>query len=466
MMLQVLSFILVLTVASCQDYEAEAMEYLQKYGYITKSEIEAPSDVGEAIKKFQTFSGLSPTGKLDSETIELMKTPRCGVPDFEDFVTWGRKWEKNLLTYRYVNYPSSGLTKRQVDLETEKAFDMWAEVSGMNFQKSTSGSADIEIKFEYIDGRNGVLARAYFPGQGKISGDAFFDTQELWSVTPGVGTQFLNVLTHEFGHSLGLKHTNVRGSVMWAYYLGWNRNFRLGPDDIKGIQYLYGPPQGDGSTTTDGPGGGEPNTLCDSKLDAAIQTSDGESYVFSKNSYWKLKDDSIAPGYPRDISDDWPGLPDNIDAAVTLQKKDTYFFKGNEYWKFQNRSPMTGYPKDISTWGGLPADLDAAFAWGRKEDLYFFKDSEYWKYNTRTARLAPGYPKSISIWKGLPVGVDAAIRWTNRKTYVFKDGNYWRLNDKTGDVDKSRPPYPRDAGRWWFGCSKDEVSSSHMGEIL
>jgi len=469
MMLQVLSFFLVLTAASCQDYEAEAVEFLQKYGYITKTgnEIDTPLDLGEAIKKFQTFFGLSPTGKLDSKTIELMKTPRCGVPDFEDFVTSARKWRKNLLTYRYLNYPSTGLSKNQVDLETEKAFNMWEEVSGMKFQKSTSRSADIDIKFEYIDGSNGILARAYFPGQGKISGDAFFDTSEPWSVTPGVGVHFLNTLTHEFGHSLGLRHSSVKGSIMWPTYLGWNTNLRLADDDIKGIQYLYGPPQGDGSTTTttDGPVGGEPNSLCDSKLDAAIQTSDGESYVFSKNSYWKLKDDSIAPGYPRDISDDWPGLPDNIDAAVTLRKKDTYFFKGNKFWKFRNRSPMTGYPKDISTWGELPANLDAAFAWGRKEHLYFFKDSEYWKYNTRTMRLAPGYPQSISNWKGLPVGVEAAFRWTNSRTYVFKDGSYWRLNDRNAAVDRSRTPYPRDAGRWWFGCSKEAVSSSQMGGI-
>ena len=475
MMIHVLSVFLLLTVASCQDPEVEAVKYLQKYGYVPTTGTEANGDdLSDVIKKFQKFSGLKPTGKLDKETIELMETPRCGVKDFGDFATSPRKWQKKLLTYRLMNYPSGGLTKRQVDLETQKAFDMWEEVSGMKFQKSTSRSADIEILFKKIDGRDGTLAYAYFPGQGKISGDAHFDDDEPWSVTPQVGVQFLNTLTHEFGHSLGLKHSDVQGSIMWAYYLGWNTNLRLADDDIKGIQYLYGPPHGDGSTTTARPDdGGEPNSLCDAKLDAAIQTSDGESYVFSGNSYWKLEDNSIAPGYPRDISDDWPGLPDDIDAAVTLKKeKASYFFKGNQFWKFQNRSPMTGYPKDISSWGELPgsteqlpADLDAAFAWGKKEDIFFFKGSEYWKFNTRSMRLAPGYPKSTSTWKGLPDGVEAALRWTNKKTYVFKDGNYWRLNDKKPRVDRSRTPYPRDAGQWWFGCSKQGVSSSQKGGI-
>ena len=35
------------------------------------------------------------------------------------------------------------------------------------------------------------------------------------------------------------------------------------------------------------------------------------------SNYWKLTEDNIANGYPRKISEDWPGLPNNIDAAVT-----------------------------------------------------------------------------------------------------------------------------------------------------
>ena len=46
--------------------------------------------------------------------------------------------------------------------------------------------------------------------------------------------------------------------------------------------------------------------------------------------YWKLTSESVADGYPRSISEDWPGLPDDIDAAFTWQESGaTYFFKGN-----------------------------------------------------------------------------------------------------------------------------------------
>jgi len=64
------------------------------------------------------------------------------------------------------------------------------------------------------------------------------------------------------------------------------------------------------------------------------------------------------------------------------------------------------------------------------------------------------YPKSISVWEGVPKGVEAAFRWSNGKSYVFKGDDYWRLNSKTGNVDRSNPPYPRYAGKWWFGCPK------------
>ena len=37
-----------------------------------------------AIEKFQEFAGLKVTGELDSETVEMMQKPRCGVKDFID----------------------------------------------------------------------------------------------------------------------------------------------------------------------------------------------------------------------------------------------------------------------------------------------------------------------------------------------------------------------------------------------
>jgi len=48
------------------------------------------------------------------------------------------------------------------------------------------------------------------------------------------------VAVHEFGHSLGLEHTNIYGAIMYPFYTGYVPDMELHSDDIAGIQYLYG----------------------------------------------------------------------------------------------------------------------------------------------------------------------------------------------------------------------------------
>ncbi|XP_075773406.1 matrilysin-like [Pelodiscus sinensis] len=222
-------------------------------------------DLEEKIKEMQKFFHLTVTGKLNSQTEEMMARPRCGVPDVLDYSTFPGtpRWRKNVLTYRILNY-TPDLPRSMVVKAIKKAFQVWSDVTPLRFQNVARGEADILIRFAHgahgdqspFDGRGGVLAHAFAPSPG-IGGDAHFDEAEKWSqnhigkvfpvpvaTNSAPSTQRTNlflVAAHEFGHSLGLGHSNVQGALTYPIYRYWDPNtFVLPDDDRQGIQRLYG----------------------------------------------------------------------------------------------------------------------------------------------------------------------------------------------------------------------------------
>jgi matrix metalloproteinase-14 (membrane-inserted) len=108
------------------------------------------------------LAGLAKTGRLDTETQELMKTPRCGMDDrVANFVTQGSDWKRKgpsypMLTYGINKYPTTKrLSMGDVEEEARKAFRMWEESSALQFQEKSSGQVDIEISFERFDHGDG-----------------------------------------------------------------------------------------------------------------------------------------------------------------------------------------------------------------------------------------------------------------------------------------------------------------------
>lgn len=234
------------------DPDQSEVDYLEKYGYLEPDdsggiiETRSGADVRRALIQFQEFAGLDPTGRLDEKTRLLMKSARCGNKDkhmVANFVL-SKGWEKQDLTYKILNYPSNKrLSDKEVDEAIERAFEAWREVSNLKFERRYSGPVDINLSFEkteHGDGEYfapGELGHAFPPQYG---GDLHFADSENWTLDEYNGKNLLGIAMHELGHSLGLDHSKVKGSVMAPIYRGWDPFLRLSQDDIDGITALYG----------------------------------------------------------------------------------------------------------------------------------------------------------------------------------------------------------------------------------
>jgi matrix metalloproteinase-14 (membrane-inserted) len=389
----------------------------------------------------------------------------------------GSRWKVKALTYKISKYPER-LAEQEVDREIEKALNVWAEVTDLTFEQRTFGKVHIDIKFEDrmhgdgdpFDGKGGTLAHAFFPVYG---GDAHFDDSEAWTVNSVRGTSLLQTAAHEFGHSLGLSHSDQRMALMAPFYRGFESRIQLEDDDVRAIQALYGKGHTKNKkaplslTTSRRPlsssragRGEEMKDLCsNTSIDSML--SQGEStYTLKGDQYWRLTEDSIAPGYPRSIAGSWDGLPARIDTSFTWTNGKSYFFKGNKYWRHSGTSMDKGYPKLIAKgFDGIPNNLDAAFVWSGNGKIYFFKGTQYWKFDPdERPPVKSSYPRPISNWAGVPDHVDDALQYTNGFTYFFKDGLYYRFDDMSFRVSDGDPAFPRPVGAWWFGCKASPLT--------
>ncbi|MDA1213788.1 MAG: matrixin family metalloprotease [Planctomycetota bacterium] len=233
----------------------------------------------------------------------------------EEFSTNGRKWAPGPNTAAFLTFPSpggatfsimgagigldpgsnadtdhTGTTSSILDLNIsgfttaahyaaviDWALNSWAAVSGFTNLGEVADSGALMGAPDASGGHIGdirvaaweittstVLAHAFVPGNeplngpgASIRGDVHFDVGRTWVDNPGdiSGNGEYDIYTvalHEIGHSLGLSHSAVSGSVMYAAYSGAKRT--LTADDIAGIQAIYGPPPPSGIP--------EPSTIC------------------------------------------------------------------------------------------------------------------------------------------------------------------------------------------------------------
>jgi len=491
----------------------EEINYLTRFGYLADlGNAQMSGDqLSQAIRNLQGFAGIAQTGVVDSATKNLFIQRRCGVHDVSTGFRnkrhtslQGEKWHRSNLSWSLLETDQMQYQRSYILRELHHALTVWGLDSTLDFQfLGNSEEADIRISFHRghhgdgypFDGIGVVLAHAFYPGGGR-GGDAHFDMDERWSMSSvdvrEEETSLYSVALHEFGHSLGLSHSSVHGSIMYPWYANSEPIYALPATDRQAIQALYGYSgkqdpnrrQDDDNrkrssasyssttvkvmtskeplttSTTPSPSGGQ----CGTNLDA-VAVIRNEMWIFKGKYFWRRKAENLMQRTePVEISSFWYGLPDHVTSVDAVYERDNHeivFFSGSNYYVMFGNSHLLQGPLPLTKLG-LPKTLDhidGAMTWGYNKKTYFFSGSSYWAYDDNTRRVELDYARDISWWAGVPPNIDSVFQYTDKKTYFFKGSKFWEFDDTRKQVVNKTGKNIQD---FWFVCppSHLEISTS------
>ncbi|XP_058252445.1 matrix metalloproteinase-17b [Hemibagrus wyckioides] len=492
------------------DESARLVDWLMKYGYLpppdpSTGQLQAWTAVTHALKAMQRFAGLHDTGELDVETLRLMQTPRCSLPDAEgrgqinesdsDSELQGQRvkrdvlsWAQRNINWRLRTYPtSSALSNEMFRSLVFYALKVWAEPTALEFHEvGGPDGADLLIDFLYgshgdeypFDGAGGAVGHAFFPSDPDRAGEVHLDAEEEWAFRQPAseGTDAFTVLVHELGHALGLSHSSARGSVMRPYYqgpLGDPLHFSLGSPDREHITALYGK-RGDQLQTVSPPPEAEaklkhPHRLihmnrhthlhldspsvdrCNTSFDAVAKIR-GETFFFKGLSMWRVNRGGLVSRKAVSVRKLWAALPTSLPPLrAVLERHEDHaiiFISGSQFWLFKDLSLQNGFPQPLSTLN--PTDSD-----GEKHGVHWDPDKGVvWG-------LGGEGGESGEVWAELiQRGVNGIITDNNGSLLLFKGSHYWKFA-RPGSAPEAG--FPRPVSSDWLNCP--DPSPHHPGDI-
>ncbi|KAG5836800.1 hypothetical protein ANANG_G00232450 [Anguilla anguilla] len=449
-----------------------ATEYLQHYYDLRvapqRRSKRSDSALASKVRDMQSFFGLNATGRLDSETLEVMRSPRCGVPDVHEYVSnQGSKWTKSTISYRVVRY-TPDLPSDTVDSEIAAALNVWSKASPLKFVKSSSGQADILVDFATrshgdsypFDGPRGTLAHAFGPGEG-IGGDTHFDDAESWT-TGSDGFNLFLVAAHEFGHALGLKHSRNQASLMYPTYKQRDRDNVLSREDTSKIGALYSPTAP--ARRAQPPWASVFNNWflgrrfpyrvrdkCSPRLAFDAVTSLGETVLFFRGRYLWMKPDQQDDDKAAPVQKFLTKIRSGVNAAYSIPSRSSlYLFAGSSFWTV-NGSRVRSRPKPIHRFG-LPRQvkkIDAAVHVNTTGHTLIFAQDLYWSYDENRRTMEDSSPRKTSDdFPGIKTPVDAAV-YRDGFIHFFRGPEVYKYDASrkcVAGVDKANS---------WLGCKME-----------
>uniref|UniRef100_A0A667WS13 Matrix metallopeptidase 17b n=1 Tax=Myripristis murdjan TaxID=586833 RepID=A0A667WS13_9TELE len=457
-------------------------DWLMRYGYLPTSDpstgqLQAWTAVTHAIRSMQRFAGLKETGVVDEETMALMKTPRCSLPDQEEpsrpLVDQGGTLSLSVCL-RLHSYPSSShLSRETVRSLVFYALRVWAEPTPLEFHEvGNPEAADLQVDFLHgyhgdgypFDGVGGAVGHAFFPSDTTRAGEVHLDAEEEWAFRQPAseGTDLFTVLVHEFGHALGLAHSSNRRSVMRPYYqgpAGDPLHYRLGPQDLDHITQLYGIR----SWSCDHIFLKRPSIdRCHSSFDAVAKIR-GETFFFKGLTMWRVGAGGLVSARGASVRRLWRALPPDLphlQAVLERQVDHAIIFISSQFWLFRDLTLQEGYPRPLSELRMGQSlvgagDEEVASRWSLVWDP---EEGPVWGEMGDTEE-----EQHVNMWtKLLKEGVNGITTNTDGSIYLFKGDYYWKFPSPG-----SRPEngYPRSSATDWLDCPVASSSSPAVDNL-